>query len=194
MFENRINISKYFQELHGEKTSFFSLMLVYFTSVVIASTISYFAIPTDFAIWKRILFFIIIADIAGGAIANFTNSTNQFYQGKRKLRIAFISFHIIHPTLLLMLFPEEQALFIFMGIFTLCGCFTVNFLSDSEIQRLVAIFITLIGMTNLFLIPANINLLRLVPLLFFVKLLIGFSIKHLNKDTNSPYAKMIQGH
>jgi hypothetical protein len=175
----QINIPKYFQELHGEKTSLFSLILVYFTSFINSLILTHYAIPEDFALWKTILFFIIVLDIAGGVIANFTNSTNQYYQEKSNLRIPFISLHIIHPTILYLLFPSDGILFIFMGVYTIASCFILNFIHGRELQRLIAVFLVTMGATLVFVIPSDIPVLRLLPILFFLKLILGFSVKRL---------------
>jgi hypothetical protein len=175
----QINIPKYFQELHGEKTSLVSLILVYFTSLTISLIITYYAIPADFALWKTILFFITMLDIAGGVIANFTNSTNLYYQEKSNLRIPFICLHIIHPTILYLLFPSDGTLFIFMGVYTIACCFILHFIHSRELQRLIAVFLLTMGVTLVFIIPSDITILKLLPILFFLKLILGFSVKSL---------------
>jgi hypothetical protein len=178
MMQKEINIPKSLQELHGKRTSLFSLILVYFSALTISLIITYYTLPKDFPIWKTILFVIAIMDIAGGVIANFTNSTNQYYQDKSNLRIPFISLHVIHPILFIILFPTESTLFIFMGVYTLLSCFILNMIRVRETQRLIAVLLTTVGITIIFAIPCAINFLRLLPILFFLKLILGFSVKH----------------
>jgi hypothetical protein len=172
----QINIPVYFQELHGKRTSVSSLILVYFSALTISLLVTHYAIPKGFPFWKIILFFIAVLDIGGGVIANFTDSTNQYYQEKSKLRIPFIILHIIHPALFCLLFPADSILFIFMGVYTLAGCFILNFIRDRELQRLIAVFFVAMGVTMVFIIPCDINILRVLPILFFLKLLLGFSV------------------
>jgi hypothetical protein len=50
-----------------------------------------------------------------------------------------------------------------------------------ESQRLMAVFFTVIGVSIIFAIPCDINFLRLLPILFFLKLILGFSVKHFSK-------------
>ena len=176
--QKEINIPKSLQELHGKRTSVFSLFLVYFSSLTISLIVSYYTIPKNFPVWKTILFVIAIMDIAGGVIANFTNSTNKYYHDKSNLRILFICMHIIHPILFILLFPTESTLFIFMGVYTLLSCFILNLIRFRETQRLIAVFLIAFGVTIIFAIPCDINFLRLLPILFFLKLILGFSVKH----------------
>ena len=178
MMQKEINIPKSLQELHGKRTSLFSLILVYFSSLTISLIVTYYALPKNFPIWKTILFVVAIMDIGGGVIANFTNSTNQYYQNKSNLRIIFISLHVIHPILFIILFPTESTLFIFMGVYTLFSCFILNMIRVRETQRLIAVFLLTVGTIIIFAIPCNINFLRLLPILFFLKLILGFSVNH----------------
>jgi hypothetical protein len=108
--------------------------------LTISPIVSHYALPKDFPFWKIILFVIVIMDIASGVISNFTNSTNQYYQGNSNLRILFISLHAIHPILFIILFPTESTQFIFMGVYTLLSCFFLNMIPDRETQRLIAAF------------------------------------------------------
>jgi hypothetical protein len=181
MLQKEINIPKSFQEFHGKRTGLFSLILVYISAFSISVITLYYALPKEFPIWKTILFVILIMDIAGGVIANYTNSTNHYYQNKGNLRILFISLHAIHPILFIILFPTESTLFIFMGVYTLSSCFILNMLHVGESQRLMAVFFTVIGVSIIFAIPCDINFLRLLPILFFLKLILGFSVKHFSK-------------
>jgi hypothetical protein len=178
MLQKEINIPKALQELHGRRTSVFSLILVYVCSLTITLIVSCYAIPKGFPVWKTILFVLATMDIAGGVIANYTNSTNQYYQEKSNLRIPFIILHIIHPILFMILFPAESTLFIFMGGYALFSCFILNMIHVREAQRLIAVFLVTMGVTIVFAIHCDINFLRLLPILFFLKLILGFSVKH----------------
>jgi hypothetical protein len=178
MLQKEINIPKALQELHGRRTSLFSLILVYVCSLTITLIVSCYALPKGFPVWKTILFVLATLDIAGGVIANYTNSTNQYYQEKSNLRIPFICLHVIHPILFMILFPTDSTLFIFMGVYAIVSCFILNVIRNRENQRLIAVFLVTIGITIVFAIPCNINFLRLLPILFFLKLILGFSVKH----------------
>lgn len=178
MLWKEINIPKSLQELHGKRTSLFSLILVYACSLLITLIVTCYALPTGFPIWKTILFVIVLLDIAGGVIANFTNATNQYYRDKSNLRIPFISLHVIHPILLMILYPAESTLFIFMGVYAIISCIILNMIRVRETQRLIAVFLVTVGVTIVFAIPCDINFLRLLPILFFLKLILGFSVNH----------------
>ena len=98
-----IQIPIYFQELHGEKASVASIILVYTNALFFAVLISYMILPMGLPLWKCVLLFVIVADIAGGAIANFSTSTRLFYRENVRLQVPFLLLHITHPVLLFVL-------------------------------------------------------------------------------------------
>ena len=130
-----IKIPKYLQELHGKQASVVSLVLVYSNALFFAIAISYLIQPLDLAVWKSILLFIIVADIAGGAVANFTTSTREYYRENKQLQVPFLLMHVIHPLLLLFLLRDFQKYFVFMGIFTFVSVTIIKFLGHKNYSK-----------------------------------------------------------
>jgi len=175
--QKQINVPEFLQEFHGKRTSLFSIILVYLSALIVSAIISLQFLPKGFPAWKTTIFVIVVMDIAGGVIANFTNATKIYYQDKPIKRILFLSLHIIHPLLFMILFPKEIALFTLMGVYTLLSSFILNVLSPGETQRLLAVFFVTVGITIVFVLPSEFVFLKLLPILFFLKLILGFSVK-----------------
>ena len=95
MFNRKIKIPKVLQELHGEETTVFNLIIVYLFGIISALIIVLYANSVEYiSLWKLILLFIISVDIFSGIIANFSFSTNKYYREHRKLRFIFILLHV----------------------------------------------------------------------------------------------------
>jgi hypothetical protein len=177
-----INIPKYLQELHGKQASVVSLVLVYANALIFAIVISYFIQPLDLTVWKSILLFIIVADIAGGAVANFTYSTRQYYRENHKLQIPFLLMHIIHPLFLFLLLPDFKLLFIFMGVFTFASVTIIKFLGQRNYSKFSALILFIIGTAITLLMPCSLDYLKMILILFYIKLIMGFAVGVFSKS------------
>lgn len=178
-----ISIPKYLQELHGKQASVVSLVLLYATALFFAIAITNLIQQLDLAIWKSILLFIIVADIAGGAVANFTTSTRQYYRENRQLQVPFLLMHLIHPALLLLLLPDFQLLFIYMWIFTFVTVTIIKLMGQRNYSKKIAIVLSIIGTVVTFLIPCSLDYLKIIPVLFFLKLIMGFAVGVFSKSS-----------
>ena len=171
-----INIPKYFHELHGKQASIVSLVLVYANAMFFGLFILYRIQPLELPTWKTILLFFIVADIAGGAVANFTTSTRQYYRENSQLQIPFLLMHIIHPVLLLLLLPDFQLLFIFMGLFTFVSVTIIKLLGHRNYSKISAVILFIIGTIIALFLPCSLGYLKIIPVLFFVKLILGYAV------------------
>lgn len=106
MNQRTIRVPEVLKELHGERTRISTLIAVYLTGLVVAGGIVFQLLPAGFSAWKYVLVGILYLDISGGAVANLSTSTNQYYRGKTGLRIVFILLHILHPALFIVVLPE----------------------------------------------------------------------------------------
>jgi len=113
-----IQIPKFLHELHGKQASVLSLVLVYANALLFGCLVSIHINLLSLPAWKSILLFVLVADIAAGAIANFTVSTRQYYRENTRLQLPYLSLHIIHPILLFVIFPHLLWFSLFMGVFT----------------------------------------------------------------------------
>ena len=171
-----INIPKFLQEFHGKKASLISMIFVYVNAIIFAIVVSYFVKSENLNLWKEILLFVIVADIAGGAIANFTTSTRQYYKENPKLQLPFLLLHIIHPVLLYILLPQFISFSIFMGVFTIISIVIIRLIAHLNDLKIISIFLFIIGNAILLLIPCEIQILRIIPILFFLKIILGFAV------------------
>jgi hypothetical protein len=134
--QTKIKIPKLLQELHGEETSVFSILLVYITGLTFG--LFYIIYCPDFHIgfYRWLLAFLAI-DIGGGAVANMTQSTSEYYAKRPNTRWVFIIIHIIHPLILWIIFSKMNGI-LFGGATTLIFTSIVNLISGSSNQRIVS--------------------------------------------------------
>ncbi|HVN58939.1 MAG TPA: hypothetical protein VMT63_11615 [Bacteroidales bacterium] len=176
MKNKKIRISKYLHELHGEYSDIFTLAGTYFAGITGGIIAVFFTSRLYLPFWKTILLSVLFADIAGGVVANFSSSTREYYQANSKLRLPFILIHIIHPVLLIMLFPGFAEYFIYAGLFTIVGCLIVIRISIHEIQQTTALLMFLIGTLLSFCFKTPAIFIYSIAPLFMAKLILGFSV------------------
>ena len=182
MVDQEINIPKALHELHGEKTKLTSLVLVYLAALIISGITLFQLIPLALPVWKTVLVAVVSLDVGGGVVANLSSSTNQYYQRKANLRIVFLALHVMHPLLLMVVFPQSTAYFVFVMVFTLGSAFLVNLLKKREFQQNVAAALLGVGVCLSFFFPLSIPFLYAFAPLFMVKLILGFSVKRPDFD------------
>jgi hypothetical protein len=175
--DKEITIPKYLHELHGEKTNLSSLILVYISALLVGGLALSQIIPLALPLWKTLLAALIFMDIGGGVVANQTSATNQYYQNHSNLRIPFLLLHIIHPLILILVFPKNSLFLGFVLVFTLASSFGVNALRNRELQQTLAALLVAIGVCLSLLVPVSPSFLVILAPLFMMKLILGFSVK-----------------
>ncbi|MBA4384363.1 MAG: hypothetical protein C0410_06480 [Anaerolinea sp.] len=177
MLNGEIIIPKALHELHGEKASLTSLVLVYLTALVVGGITLWQIIPLGLPVWKVILTAVLFLDIGGGAAANHTSSTNQYYQKKVSLRPIFLAMHVVHPLLLMLVFPYSVWFLLFVMAYTLGSAFGVNLIKDRELQQTTAAALVGMGVCSALLFPLSFPFLYVLAPLFMVKLILGFAVR-----------------
>jgi hypothetical protein len=177
MFDKEVNIPKVFNELHGEKSPLSSIIMVYLAGAVATVLVISQILPERLPVWKIVLVGILYMDIGGGVVANLSSSTNQYYQGKGRLRIGFILLHCLHPTLFILMFPDFWPYFIYIGLFTLISALLVNAFRDAEFQQNLAAFLVMGGTIISFSFDVPLVIFFSFAPLFMVKLILGFSVR-----------------
>ncbi|PKN96169.1 MAG: hypothetical protein CVU43_22110 [Chloroflexi bacterium HGW-Chloroflexi-5] len=177
MLTQEINIPKVLHELHGEKARLSSLLLVYLTAMVVGGIALWQMVPLELPVWKVILAVIIFLDIGGGVTANLTSSTNQYYQRKVRLRPIFLAMHVVHPLLLMLVFPQNVWFLLFVMIYTLGSAFGVNLIKDQEMQQTAAGALVAVGVCLVVLFPVSFAILYVFAPLFMAKLILGFAVR-----------------
>jgi hypothetical protein len=169
-------IPKLLQELHGKQASVLSLVLVYSTAFLFGCLVSIQIIPLALPAWKSILLFVIVADIAGGAIANFTTSTRQYYRENKHLQLPFLLMHLLHPVLLFWVVPQFTTVSILMGALTFVSVIIIRLLAHNQELKVISVFLFVVNCTIILLIPCTFDYLKIIPILFFLKLIMGFAV------------------
>jgi hypothetical protein len=171
-----INIPNYLQDLHGKRTSIFVLILTYLSGLVSATVITYFIDrQLNVDLWRQILAFVLLSDISGGIISNYSESTRKHYRENSKKRIVFVFLHLLHPVLFIVIFPKISGIFLFMGIYALSCCLAIHKVTVKEYKRVLSAFLFVIGVLIVFIFDIPIDIIRIIPILFFVKLILAHS-------------------
>jgi hypothetical protein len=176
-FSKEVDIPKALQELHGERARVSTLLLTYLSGLIVAAVVVFGLLHADLPLWKVALAGLIFLDIGGGVVANFSASTQRYYQERPKLRMPFIALHVFHPAVLALLFPEFLWYFVITGLFTLAATFTVNAMKDSELQQNLSVLFFVFGIALSFFFTPHLRALSLFAPLFMVKLIMGFAVR-----------------
>jgi hypothetical protein len=129
-------------------------------------------------VWKALLAGLLLADIGGGAVANFTESTNRYYEDRGSLRIPFISIHLLHFLVLSFIFQDQWLLFGVSATLVVGGGLCVNALRSGESQMTLAALICTMGMLTIFVLPpAGPIHVRIPCVLMLVKIVLGFAVR-----------------
>ncbi|PKN98665.1 MAG: hypothetical protein CVU42_10630 [Chloroflexi bacterium HGW-Chloroflexi-4] len=184
MLNREINIPKALHELHGEKAKLSSLVLVYLTALVVGGIALWQMLPLGLPAWKVILAVVLFFDIGGGAAANLTSSTNQYYQKKASLRPIFLAMHVVHPLVLMLVFPQNTWFLFFVMVYTLGSAFGVNLIKNREMQQTAAGALVALGVSLAVLFPVSFAFIYVFAPLFMVKLILGFAVKRPDFSVN----------
>jgi len=177
ILNKKVNVPKYLHELHGESPTMFSLLMTYFTGLIVGLLVIVFISSSGMPIWKKLILFILYLDIAGGVVANFSSSTKRYYEKHVELRYYFIFLHFLHPLLFILLFPDSVYYFIYVGLFTIIACLFLYQVKNVEVQQTFASFLLVAGVLISFFFNLPLKVLYSFAPLFMTKLIIGFSVK-----------------
>lgn len=173
-----VEVPKFLQELHGEKTTIGKILLVYLSGGIVAAFSLIGLVHQGIAPWRVILCGILFMDISGGVVANLSSSTNQYYQKNMRLRIGFLLVHCIHPGLFIVMFPLQYPYFLFCYLYTMIACLALFKVKDADLQQNMAALFVAVGISaSLVFFPSPIKALALFGPLFMIKLVLGFSVR-----------------
>jgi len=171
-------------EFHGEKSNWTDILSIHL--IALAVTIISLMLVSDMglALWQTCLLAILAYDLAGGVVANFSYSTNLYYDYSMKRRIVFLSLHFLQPVALLLVFPAYYAEILIFSAIIVFGAFAINAIKQPQKQLVYGVVICLFGIVMLQsgyieLFPA----LRLLFVIFFLKLPLSFSIRWYRLNT-----------
>ena len=179
MENKEIIIPSFLHEIHGERSTWFNLIMTYSGGLIAASAvlIIYAASAMTLPYWKLVIMAIICADVGAGVIANFTKGTSQYYNGKKRSQIIFIFSHFIHPAIFLFVTELYSTTTIFLVLFIIVSTLVINGVGGREKQGVIAALCVTIGISLIFILNISNPLLLWFFPLFMVKLFLAFGIR-----------------
>jgi membrane glycosyltransferase len=180
----KIQVHKFLVELFGRETTTFDLLAIVIGSFSVAGLTLALKWNTDISIFKLIILTILTLDIAGGVVANFTTGTTNYYAESLRKRYFFVLFHLLQPSILIWIFPNDLQAILGISIFTLISSIIVLNTKKHNTQRITAItFLLLSFILSIFLNYSD-PLLKLFMQLFSIKLILAFSVNWNSSDKN----------
>lgn len=170
-----LRIPSAMHDVFGERQSVASLTLI-----TLAMPIAVIAtLPALGAVepWRAAIAALLIADIAAGAVANFTTGTNDHYAASARRRRVFLAVHVHLPAVALLLgLPLVPALVAWA--LTIAAGTIVVLLQHSPLQRPAAGFglVVVIGLTAA--LAGSSPMLLFVTALFAIKVVLSFAVDH----------------
>jgi len=177
MKDKEIQIPKFLHELHGEKARLSNILLVYSVGIVSALIFTIVLLPLNLSLWKYILLSFLVIDICSGVVANLSTPTNQYYQKNSRLRVIFLSLHIIQPLLFYIILPNLLFLFLFIFLYTFTTSLIVNRIKEKEYQQNIASAFVVLGTVLSFIFENDILIINAIAPLFMTKLILGFAVR-----------------
>jgi hypothetical protein len=175
-FYFKFKVHRLFHELFGRETTTFDLLAIVIGSFSVAGLTLALKWNTDISIFKLIILTILTLDIAGGVVANFTTGTTNYYAESSRKRYVFVLFHLLQPSILIWIFPNDSQAILEISIFTLISSIIVLSIKKQCNQRITAITLLLLSFILSILLNYSDTLLQIVMQLFSIKLILAFSV------------------
>lgn len=177
MFQRELEIPGFLHELHGERASVGSIVLVYSAGLAAAAAYAWELTRTGLVPWKIILGCAVMFDVAGGVVANLSTSTNHHYRNRPGMRKVFLLLHFLQPLALYFVFPDEGVFLGVVYVFTIASSLIVDSIRRVEVQQNTAAFLLVLGLAcSMMVSPESVVVFVFAPL-FMVKLITGFSVR-----------------
>lgn len=172
-----IKIPNMFHEVFGERQNLVQLISVLLFGII-PTTLLFIYYPSIYyenPLWRNVLAFLLIFDIFAGCIANFTNSTSEYYANNKKRQIIFILIHF-HLILVGILLGVSIWSVILVWLYTIICAFIIISLRKAD-QIFVAGLLLCIGIAGIPILGME-NFMTIVSMLFMIKVLYSFSVNH----------------
>ena len=184
MQNKKIQVHKFLGEIFGRETTTFDLLAIIIGSVSFALLTLFVKWNADINIIKKIILIILALDIAGGVVANFTRGTNNYYAESLQKRYLFVLFHLLQPSILIWIFPNESLAVLGVSIFTLINSIIVLNVKKHYNQRIIAVTLLLFSLILSTLFNYTEPLTKMIMQLFSIKLILAFSVNWAFNDKN----------
>ncbi|WP_025689885.1 hypothetical protein [Paenibacillus zanthoxyli] len=182
----QLRIPSFLHDVFGERQSLGSILTILLFGVLLTTAL-YLVFPelTDnLPVWRSTLALLLIFDIFSGCIANFSDSTSNFYAARKTNRIVFIAIHF-HIVLVAFLLNKNIGYSIGIWAYTITGAFIVNALIGRHSQLFVAGLLLSVGLGCMPMLPDMQPYMLITCLLFMLKVLFSFSVDHYGKTMSS---------
>jgi hypothetical protein len=180
----KIQVHKFLFELFGRETTTFDVLAIVIGSLPVAGLTLILKWNSNISIFKLIILTILTLDIAGGVVANFTTGTTNYYAESLRKRYFFVLFHLLQPSILIWIFPNELQAILVISIFTLISSIIVLNINKHYTQRITAITLLLLSFVLSILLNYSDPLLQIIMQLFSIKLILAFSVNWSSNDKN----------
>lgn len=179
MFKKEIKINNGFKEWLGENPTQGDLWYIFATAFLATGLLitCYFEELRQLQLWRSILFIIVSFDIIGGAVANFSVSTDRYYAQNRKKRWLFFAEHIVHILLLYVAIGGDYWFWISIFAYTMSAGVIVNLIPNKRIQELAAPALVSVGCIVFYGFNLIIPLMSWFPTVFMIKIILGFAVQ-----------------
>lgn len=179
---NKIQVHRVLRELFGRETTIFALLAIIISAFSFAVLTLILNWNIEISILKIIALTLLAFDIGGGVVSNFTPGTNNYYAESLRKRYLFILFHLIQPSILIWIFPNDLPAILGVCIFTLTSSIFVLNIKKNYNQRIVAISLLIFClMLSSFLNYSNTST-QMIMQLFSIKLILAFSVNWTSSD------------
>ena len=176
LINKKVSVPNFLHELHGKEAKVYDILLVYTAALLSTICLLYLVWDLPLKFYKFIVLGVLIADISGGVVSNFTKGTNDYYSESPKLRKVFISLHVVQPSLLVWIFPQDLSSIIIVSVYSLLTLIIVSSMRNTEKQRVLAVFFVLIGLLLTFVLIIHQPVVHIVLVLFLLKLTLAFAV------------------
>ena len=179
---NKIKVHRLLRELFGLETTRFDLLAIIISAVSFAALTLILNSNSAALATKAIVLIILALDIGGGVVANFTTGTNNYYAESLQKRYLFVVFHLLQPSVLIWIFPNELLAILGVSIFTLTSSLIVLNIKKNYSQRIIAVTLLLLSLILSTILNYTDPLAQVIMQLFSVKLILAFSVNWTAND------------
>jgi membrane glycosyltransferase len=179
---NKVKVHRLLRELFGLETTRFDLLAIIISAVSFAALTLILNSNSAALATKAIVLIILALDIGGGVVANFTTGTNNYYAESLQKRYLFVVFHLLQPSVLIWIFPNELLAILGVSIFTLTSSLIVLNIKKNYNQRIIAVTLLLLSLILSTILNYTDPLAQVIMQLFSVKLILAFSVNWTAND------------
>ena len=179
---NKFKIHRLLRALFGLETTRLDLLAIVISALSFAALTLILNSNSDALATKTIVLIILALDIGGGAVANFTTGTNNYYAESFQKRYLFVVFHLLQPSILIWIFPSELLAILGVSLFTLTSSIIVLNIKKQYNQRIIAVTLLLFSLFLSTLLNYSDPLTKMIMQLFSIKLILAFSVNWASND------------